>query len=379
MGACVLVATAVGSASAGVKRICRNVSVPAGTVFADPGLHPVGVSTRTYIDPSRPTSPNTDYPGAPDRTLVTEIWYPAVSAGRDTAVDDTAGPYPIVMHSHGFTSFRTGMGQVASRLASHGYIVASIDYPLTNISAPGGPTVADVHNQPGDMSYVIDQLLTDFSSAADPVEIGSMGLSLGGLTTWIATYHPEFRDPRIRAAIGMAAPACMFKKSFFKTTETPRLVLHGSTDLIVPARENGRRAFKGGKATRHYALLDNASHTGFTAVASAFDQEVHFDAIGCTFLESSGFGDGVDGETNSFEALGGSENGVRSGLRCPSPCADGVPAIPAMTAARHHQLTSEAVVAFFDGYLKNDLAARCHVATTYSDHEEVKVRTKRAR
>jgi hypothetical protein len=39
--------------------------------------------TVTLVDSSRPTPPNGSYAGAPDRTLVTDIWYPVQSTGVD--------------------------------------------------------------------------------------------------------------------------------------------------------------------------------------------------------------------------------------------------------------------------------------------------------
>ena len=39
-------------------------------------------TTCQYVDATRPTPPNGSFPGAPSRTLPTEIWYPATQAGR---------------------------------------------------------------------------------------------------------------------------------------------------------------------------------------------------------------------------------------------------------------------------------------------------------
>src|SRR4030095_12425651 len=45
------------------------------------GPYGAGVRTVTLVDSSRPTSANGTYPGAPDRTLVTDIWYPITPNG----------------------------------------------------------------------------------------------------------------------------------------------------------------------------------------------------------------------------------------------------------------------------------------------------------
>ena len=59
------------------------------------GPFAVGVTTRTYVDVERATSPNGTYEGAPERTLEVEIWYPVDRAevDGDKAVRD-ATPAP---------------------------------------------------------------------------------------------------------------------------------------------------------------------------------------------------------------------------------------------------------------------------------------------
>src|SRR3954453_19885236 len=79
-----------------------------GTSPTTEGKYAVGVRTETFVDPTRPTSANNDYPGAPTRTLVTTVFYPAV--GAPGSPDQTNAPavdhrrFPLVVFSHGFTA-----------------------------------------------------------------------------------------------------------------------------------------------------------------------------------------------------------------------------------------------------------------------------------
>ena len=50
----------------------------------------------------------------------------------------------------------SGGAYLAEQLASLGYVVVAVDYPLTNGLAPGGPDVKDVVNQLADVSFLID-------------------------------------------------------------------------------------------------------------------------------------------------------------------------------------------------------------------------------
>ena len=54
---------------------------------------------ESFIDTSRPTNPNGDFAGAPQRQLDGIVWHPASKEG---------GPFPLVVYSHGFTSNRDG-------------------------------------------------------------------------------------------------------------------------------------------------------------------------------------------------------------------------------------------------------------------------------
>jgi len=339
---------------------CRTLPEHSTAEMASPGPHPVGQRTFTYVDSSRPTMPNGTFPGAPDRTLVTEVYYPASAAGRDAPFDPNAGPYPVVVYSHGFLDSRQGGEYLTLHLASHGYIVASTDYPLSNGSAPGGATVADIANQPGDWSFVLDQVLTEFGADADVERIGATGLSLGGLTTYLVTYHRDLRDPRIRAAAPIAGPACLFERSFYQTTDAPLLVLFGDSDQLVPFRQNGARAFRKAGRPKFLVLLDAGSHTGFSTFAELFDPSIHFDAIGC---EAIGLGltpDQTDPNAGAFAGLGGEGTGVNlAPRRCPLPCLKPVPTTPSMGATRQHTLVKASVRAMFDAYLRGDDSARC--------------------
>jgi predicted dienelactone hydrolase len=356
-------------ATAGTK--CRKAPARTSADFVAPGPYAVSHRTYTFVDESRPTPPNGTYPGAPSRTLVTEVWFPATSAGG-ALVDESGGPYPIVMSSHGFLSNRIGLDYLAAHLASRGYVVGSVDYPLSRIGAPGGSTATDVHNQPGDLSFARDRIVAEFGAVIDGERMGAQGLSLGGLTTALATFHADLRDPRIDAALALAPPACFFTKRFFKTTKTPFMVVHGDDDQLVPYEENGRRAFKFAQAPKHLIAIEQGSHTGFSTFARGQDGSTHIDVVGCaSVLQNPPVADG-----ESFPGLGGKEQGVSiDPRRCPELCGDGLPEHPSMGGARHHELTRIAVAAFFEAYLRDDVAARCFLRTTLGrEHDDIVVR-----
>ena len=54
---------------------------------------------EVFVDESRPSQAHGDYAGATSRTLDAKVWHPA---------DNKSGPYPLIVHRHGFSSHRDG-------------------------------------------------------------------------------------------------------------------------------------------------------------------------------------------------------------------------------------------------------------------------------
>lgn len=326
--------------------------------WQNPGPLPVAQTTLTIVDATRPTPPNGSFAGAPSRTIVTEVWYPG-SAGGALVAD---GPRPLVVASHGFTGSRTTQAYLAEHLASHGYVVAAPQFPLSTLTAPGGPTTDDIANQPGDVSAVIDQLLaaTDgpLAGAVDPERIGATGLSWGGLTTLLVTFHETLADARIRAALPIAAPACFVTPAFFRGSQARLLLLYGDDDLLVSFDGSGPRAFKAARRRRQLAVLHDGTHSGFSAYTATLPSDTHYDLLTCSLLAGVG--------TDPRDALGalavpGAGVALRPG-RCPETCgAERVAAAsgPVMPGARQQELTRLLAAVFFDAWLRGDPDAKC--------------------
>ena len=240
------------------------------------GAYGVGVTTLELVDTTRPTEPNRSYAGADERRLTVEVWYPAepsdASEEQDVALDGSGAPYPLIVFAHGLGGNRRQSSSYTQHLGSHGYVVVSPDFPLSNIDAPGGARLAAVVNQPGDVSFLIDRFL-DFNNEAghllegaiDGQKIGVTGHSLGGLTTLLTAYG-DMRDPRIGAALPIAGPGCFLTANVIGDTSVPIMVLGASEDLIV-TRSSVRQAYDLANAPRYFVELLGADHTRFADVS----------------------------------------------------------------------------------------------------------------
>jgi dienelactone hydrolase len=231
----------------------------------------VDVLTETFVDTSRPTAAGSETPAQPDRTIVTRIAHPA-----------SGGPYPLIVLSHGATGHPDEYTETVRLWASDGFVVASPAFPLTNREVPGGLSNAvDVVNQPGDVSFVIDEVLAANDDASSPLHgvvdaeaIGVVGHSLGGATTWAVSFNTSTRDERIDSAVifaGLTIP--MAEGEFEFGSGLPLLVLHGDKDDV--SLDPDLAAYERAVAPKWFVTLLGAEHVpAFTDAESPYDELV---------------------------------------------------------------------------------------------------------
>ena len=324
--------------------------------FAAAGPHPVGTVVATLVDTSRSTPPHGSTPGAPTRTLPVEVWYPAAGGtrGNGAPLDAAGGPYPIILHANASFDSKIGELYLLDHLASHGYVVAAPDFPLSKFNAPGGASVVDLPGQPGDLRFLLAALPGLVPGVGDDAPVGVSGLSLGAITTLLVTYDRTLREPRIRAALPMAPPyACALTRRFYRATRPPLLLLHGDADVMAPS-VNDELAFHRARGPRHLVTIHDGSHIGFVGFASGLSGDGLYDVLGCSVLL---------GMLNGDFSLPALPNERRDGIAyspqvCPDPCQQ-IPTKPALDAGRQQDIARIVATAFFDAYLKHDAGARC--------------------
>ncbi len=322
---------------------------------------PFDVDRRDYdlVDRSRPNDARTDDATHSPRVLTTTVWFPR----------GVPGSHPLVLYSHGFTSTRDGGAYLAEWLASHGYVVAAPDHPLTARGAWLGRAAEDVVNQPADLGFLIDTILgwhdgeRPFDGTIDPGRIGVMGLSLGGLTATLAAFHPRLRDPRIRAAVSLAGPMRIFEPEFFAAVTTPFLMIAGDADVVVDYASNAARVPADVPGSQLVAIT-GGSHAGFDDLAlNALRVPCNLDVLACWWLALTL--DLSDSREN-LAALGGNESGDLIRASIAQPCVV-APPCSAIDPARQQLITKVAVGAFFESQLAVDPTAR-RAAAAYLSH-----------
>lgn len=200
------------------------------------GPFPVGVRTVTYVDTGR------RQPDGSPRTLVTEIWYPAVQSARGSPTVDydilpvfteaqqaaigplpllhtaairdaeparSHGPFPLVIFCHGMAAIRWQSTFYTVLLASHGYVVVSPDHQSGTLAdAVRGEmqsVVAGFDARPSDVLFLLGRLERMKSDDAlfgllDFDRIGVTGHSFGALTS----LRVAAMDSRVKAIVPQA-------------------------------------------------------------------------------------------------------------------------------------------------------------------------------
>jgi dienelactone hydrolase len=286
-----------------------------------------GHRALTLVDESRPTDavPGVQ-PAEPDRTVEVDVVYPAEGdAGPDpdptaepaspgAAVDDAPpaeGSFPLVVFAHG----HNGMGEAflgfAERWAREGYVVALPTFPL---SREGLGVAADVANQPGDISFVIDSLAG--LDAADPLaghvetdEVVVGGHSLGGATVLGIAYNSCCIDERVVAAIQVSGgPLPYAGGDYVDPPPRPMLLVHGVEDETVPIAV-GDAMFDFGSGPIWYLRPTEATHvTVFTGEPGRLFNEA---VIAFLDAELQGDDDALDAMADEVAASGIAEWRVR--------------------------------------------------------------------
>jgi dienelactone hydrolase len=211
---------------------------PSAVLAAAAAAVPVTTTTITFADSSRSTAAWGGVAARSSRTLVTTLWYPSPGSGGSRG-----GPYPLIVFAHGLGGAPQDYAQLLSDWAAAGYVVAAPLFPLSSSDTPGGPDGGDIGNQPGDMSFVIDQVLKlsagsggPLSGLVDPVEIGAAGHSNGAITTLGLIGNSCCRDHRIKAAVVMAGTTEGLGRGHYDLAggSPPLLIVQDLHDGLVP-------------------------------------------------------------------------------------------------------------------------------------------------
>lgn len=303
--------------------------------YAVHGPYWVGVTQLEAETPHHPTKIMVWYPalnpdGAEEITTYDYDYDPDLGvmpiAGRalkDAAPDASGEPYPLVLYVHGWQGDRYGAVWLGEHLASHGFVVMSMDQ-IENAAIPG-IFQRSLFYRPQEVSWQLDYADTlansdgKFAGLMDMDLIAVVGHSFGGYTalmaggaqidwsyfdTWCGQNYerahspglggenfcdslgstrwslaslagldasqagawPSWGDPRIDAIIPMApAFGILYGPEGLKNIRVPFLLLAGSGDnVVVPPDWSDLLYEDVGSTEKGLVVFENANHALFS-------------------------------------------------------------------------------------------------------------------
>lgn len=267
--------------------------------YTAPGPAAVGVVTTRMTDDAR------------TRTLPVEVWYPTSTPGAPSRVIDfeqdadrraalsplldaaplecvatttnstreaeaVPGDYPVVLYSHCYTCTRWSAHAVIERLVSHGFVVIATDHEgdtlydlLDGAASELNEALVDVRE--ADVRALLDAVLAGDvlpdGVAAVPSQIGVLGHSIGSVTAGRVAQN----DPRVAAALGMAAPMenVVIGQVLMENITIPVGLLEATEDnsVGVPGNVFIRENFMEANTPAYKLAIVDAGHWSVTNIA----------------------------------------------------------------------------------------------------------------
>lgn len=313
-----------------------DASRPDAPDLAAPGAFGVGVRTMTLTDPDRPdVLASSDALVSGPRILLAEFWYPAAEgttpggiyktvlrdgvtpttlhgqAARD-ASPSGAGPFPLVVISHGYPGNRMLLAHLGEHLASHGYAVLALDHTDSTYAdqAAFGSTL---YNRPLDQAFAIDAMAADTSLSAlvSTEAIGVIGYSMGGYGALVfsgagvvdtmveapfapphnllaahvagSATHEALLDPRVRATIAIGPWGMnqgLWDSTGLAGLRVPTLLIAGSMDE-TSGYASIRAIFDGAvNIDRHLLTFENAGHNAAAPIPAPAESYAMSESLG---------------------------------------------------------------------------------------------------
>jgi dienelactone hydrolase len=234
----------------------------------------VAASAQSAPDPTRPgklavgvTTVDAVDGGRGNRTLPTEIWYPARRTGRD--VEPLARRYPLVLIAHGLCGSRLYYDYLAPHLASYGFVVAAPDFTgITRAACDAGQVTATIEDLPLDLAFVGHELhdatgpLGKWARHVRGIPTGLVGNSLGG----IAVVTAARMDASFTVIVGLA-PAVNADAAPPLVDLAPRrawMMMGATGDDLVSFTGWTQPFFEELPAPAFLVRFTGGSHTGFS-------------------------------------------------------------------------------------------------------------------
>jgi predicted dienelactone hydrolase len=258
---------------------------PDDAAFREPGPYDVGVTTLQLADRSvevwypaqdgateglEPASYSQLDALPPDLAAAAPALLPAdiPASVLDVEMTDTYrdvasssdGPFPLVLFSHGFGSYRLDASALARGIASWGFVVAAPDHIERN---RGALLTGQVVRDPAkDVAVLMETIALvgdaggELDGLADTELVAAVGHSAGGRAALSA-----LSEPQVDVAVGWAAAG----RADVPAPDKPSMNIAALVDVLVPIEEI-EQTYEGMAAPKRLVVIEGAGHNSFTDI-----------------------------------------------------------------------------------------------------------------
>ena len=227
------------------------------------GPYRVGTRSMTFVDDSRPTPAFGTFPGAPNRTVVTDFWYPAEGdPAAGPVADGTAadGPFPLIVFNHGQQGAPEQYALSFQTWARAGYVVAAPRHPLTIKGGPGALFVNDIEGELGDVPFVVESIDDQMPDLVDLDHLALAGHSSGAIVAYGDAFNTccQFDDPDA-VLVESLQPIPLAGEYSDELKGTPILFLHGDADPVPTSVPHA--AFDEAESPKSFWTIPGGDHS----------------------------------------------------------------------------------------------------------------------
>lgn len=214
-----------------------------------------------------------------NRTVWTEVYYPANTAGDDVPLAN--GNFPVIVFGHGFVIPWSGYSWVWEYFVPRGYICI---LPRTE-----GNTSPNHANFGGDLAFLAQHFTA--TENANPASLfyqkvspknAIMGHSMGGGASFLACQNNSNITTMVTFAPANTNPSAITAAA---NVNLPSLVIAGSKDCVTPTSQHQLPMYNAFPASvcKAYVEIKDGSHCHFTSGQGSADLCYSAEGLSCPF------------------------------------------------------------------------------------------------
>lgn len=277
------------AAAGGPRDGGRNPALQRRRSPSRPAAFGIGLGLVTWREPGRSTENFYSGVTTAGRVLKVEILYPSVAVPAATVRALAApavqfGPYPVVVFAHGYDLGPDTYRALLDAWVEAGFVVVAPFFPDTSNAAVaaqhGVDTEDDMFNQPGDIAFVVSQVVAAANGSAatrigylrsmfDPARLILAGQSDGGDTVAALMYDTAYASLRESLASKPAAVAILSGAEWSRSEDDypagragpPVLVVQSLADACNEPPDSSQ-LYNSLRGPKWFLTLISASHLG---------------------------------------------------------------------------------------------------------------------